>query len=68
VPIEYETTSALALTLEGSPIWDFEIAGFRSGDFTLARRKSSDGLMMLQPHVHGRMPVVLVHGTASSPA
>jgi hypothetical protein len=28
VPIEYETTSALALTLEGSPIWDFEIAGF----------------------------------------
>jgi len=34
VPIEYETTSALALTLEGAPIWDFEIAGFRSGDFT----------------------------------
>jgi pimeloyl-ACP methyl ester carboxylesterase len=68
VPIEYETTTALALTLEGSPIWDFEIAGFRSGDFTLARRKSWDGLMMLQPHVHGRVPVVLVHGTASSPA
>ena len=59
VPIEYETTTALALTLEGSPIWDFEIAGFRSGDFTLARRKSWDGLMMLQPHVHGRVPVVL---------
>jgi pimeloyl-ACP methyl ester carboxylesterase len=68
VPIEYETTSALALTLEGSPIWDFEIAGFRSGDFMLDRRKSWDGLMMLQSHVHGRMPVVLVHGTASSPA
>src|SRR5207247_10665787 len=32
VPSEYETTSALALTLEGAPIWDIEIAGFRSGD------------------------------------
>jgi pimeloyl-ACP methyl ester carboxylesterase len=68
VPVEYETTSALALTLEGSPIWDHEIAGFRSGDFTLGGRKTWDGLMMLQPHVHGRIPVVLVHGTASSPA
>src|SRR6185503_12115879 len=28
VPIEYETTSALALSLEGAPVWDFEIAGF----------------------------------------
>ena len=68
VPIEYETTSALAQTLEGSPIWDFEIAGFRSGDFTIGRRKDWDGLMMLQPHVDGRILVVLVHGTASSPA
>ena len=68
VPIEYETTTALALTLEGSPLWDLEIAGFRSGDFTLTRMKTWDGLIMLQPHVHGRIPVVLVHGTASSPA
>jgi pimeloyl-ACP methyl ester carboxylesterase len=67
VPIEYETTSALALTLEGSPIWDVELAGFCSGDFTLGRRQSWDGLMMLHPHVTGRMPIVLVHGTASSP-
>jgi len=68
VPIEYETTSALALTLEGAPIWDFEIAGFRSGDFTVGGQKSRDGLFMIHPHVTGRMPVVLVHGTASSPA
>ena len=66
VPIEYETTSALALTLEGAPIWDFEIAGFRSGDFTVG--KLQRGLFMLHPHRAGRMPVVLVHGTASSPA
>jgi pimeloyl-ACP methyl ester carboxylesterase len=70
VPIEYETTSALALTLEGSPVWDFEIAGFRSGDFTVAGDSKSlrEGLFMLHPHRTGRMPVVLVHGTASSPA
>ena len=67
VPIEYETTSALALTLEGAPIWDFEIAGFRSGDFTIGEQKF-EGLFMLHPHRTGRMPVVLVHGTASSPA
>jgi pimeloyl-ACP methyl ester carboxylesterase len=69
VPIEYETTSALALTLEGAPIWDFEIAGFRSGDFTVGAQKSlREGLFMLHPHRTGRMPVILVHGTASSPA
>jgi hypothetical protein len=68
VPIEYETTTALALTLEGSPIWDFEIAGFRSGDFTIGDAKAGLGLFMLHPHRPGRMPLVLVHGTASSPA
>ncbi len=68
VPIEYETTSALALSLEGAPVWDFEIAGFRSGDFTIGGANSGDGLFMLHPHKTGRTPVVLVHGTASSPA
>jgi len=67
VPIEFETTSALALTLEGAPVWDSEIAGFRSGDFTIGDKKF-EGLFMLHPHRTGRIPVVLVHGTASSPA
>jgi pimeloyl-ACP methyl ester carboxylesterase len=67
VPIEYETTSALALTLEGAPVWDFEIAGFRSGDFT-GGANLREGVFMMHPHKPGRMPVVLVHGTASSPA
>jgi hypothetical protein len=68
VPIEYETTTALALSLEGAPIWDFEIAGFRSGDFTVGTGNLQRGLFMLHPHRVGRMPLVLVHGTASSPA
>jgi pimeloyl-ACP methyl ester carboxylesterase len=66
VPVEFETTSALALQLEGAPVWGFEIAGFRSGDFTIGQKTL--GLYMLHPHRTGRMPVVLVHGTASSPA
>src|SRR6476620_6349424 len=68
VPIEYETTTALALTLEGAPVWDFELAGFRSGDFTVGQGNLQRRLFMLHPHRVGRMPLVLVHGTASSPA
>ena len=68
VPIEYETTTALALTLEDAPIWDFEIAGFRSGDFSVGEQNLRQGLFMLHPHRAGRVPLVLVHGTASSPA
>ena len=68
VPIEYEITSALADTLEGSPVWDFEIAGFRSGDFKAGQKGFGDGLFMLGPHRFGHIPLVLVHGTASSPA
>jgi triacylglycerol esterase/lipase EstA (alpha/beta hydrolase family) len=69
VPIEYETSSALADTLEGSPFWDFEIAGFRSGDSSLTTQMGAgDGLFMLGPHRSENIPLVLVHGTASSPA
>jgi hypothetical protein len=57
VPIEYEITSALADTLEGSPVWDFEIAGFRSGDFSLTQN-IGDGLFMIGPHRFGHIPVV----------
>ncbi len=70
VPLEYETTSALAYGLGRSTIWDFEIAGFRSGDFLRTRKEllPEDGLLMLEPYQPGRIPIVLVHGTASSPA
>ncbi len=64
VPLEYETTSALALSLEGSRLWSFGITGFRRGDALPVE----DGLMMMTPYVPGRIPVVFVHGTASSPA
>jgi pimeloyl-ACP methyl ester carboxylesterase len=69
LPLEFETTVALAYTLEGSPIFDFDIAGFRSADFLPSGMKlSPDRIAMLDPYRPGRIPLVLVHGTASSPA
>ena len=70
VPLESDPSAALAYRLEGSPVWDFELAGFRQGDFSfLGNREGGDsGLYMLHPYLPGLIPVVFVHGTASSPA
>jgi len=68
VPLEFDPSAALAYRLEGAPVWDFEIAGFRRSDFRLAATESAQGLFMLNPYRPGRIPVVFVHGTASSPA
>jgi pimeloyl-ACP methyl ester carboxylesterase len=67
VATESEPSAALAYRLEGSPVWDFEIAGFRRPGLLpgLSRGK---GLVFLSPYRRGRIPVVFVHGTASSPA
>lgn len=65
VPLELQPTAALAYQLEGAPVWDFEIAGFRFADTNAI---FGDGLIMLHPYRSGRIPVILVHGTASSPA
>ncbi|HYH40877.1 MAG TPA: hypothetical protein VD867_02745, partial [Burkholderiales bacterium] len=64
VPLEFESTASIAYQLEGAPVWDTEIAGFRFAETPVL----GDGLMMLQPYRPGRIPVVVVHGTASSPA
>jgi pimeloyl-ACP methyl ester carboxylesterase len=71
VPLEWDPSAALAYRLEGAPIWDFELAGFRRGDFAFlapGKRRNSNGLFMLHPYHPGLIPVVFVHGTASSPA
>ncbi len=64
VPLELEPSATLAYFLEGAPVWDTELGGFLSAD----RRVFPEGLLMFHPYRPGRMPVVLVHGTASSPA
>jgi pimeloyl-ACP methyl ester carboxylesterase len=71
VPLESDPSAALAYRLEGAPIWDFELAGFRRGDFSFLGNGSNGdtgGLYMLHPYHPGMIPVVFVHGTASSPA
>ncbi len=68
VPLEFDYSAILGYRLEGAPIWDFEIAGFRRGDLRFIGLGSVSGMFMVQPYVPGRIPLVLVHGTASSPA
>ena len=64
MPVELDPSAALAYMLEGAPVWDTELAGFFKG----GRPVFGDGLITLHPYTPGRVPVVLVHGTASSPA
>lgn len=70
VDLEYAPTAALAATLEGARVYTFELKGLLSGDFTLFREttRTTDSVFFMAPYVPGKIPVVLVHGTASSPA
>src|SRR5436305_976605 len=64
VPLEFEETATIASQLAESPIWKRELWGFlgraETGDRLPARASS-------RPCPRGRIPVVFVHGTASSP-
>ncbi len=66
VPLEYEPTAALAFGLQNPELWSFELGGFFSGDLN-PFAELEDGLVLLHPYRPGRVPVVLVHGTASTP-
>jgi pimeloyl-ACP methyl ester carboxylesterase len=71
VPLGWDPSIELAYRLQGSPLWDFEIAGFRKGDFSAfgnGTDEDSDSLFMIRPYSPNLIPVVFVHGTASSPA
>jgi pimeloyl-ACP methyl ester carboxylesterase len=64
VPLEAETTASLAYSLAESPVWQREIWGFLQ---RMAAIPKGTQLAALQPYRPGRIPVVFVHGTASSP-
>jgi len=64
VRLEVESTAALAWTLSQSPKWRWERRGFFFGD--LLRQELPNGLTFAQPFRPGLIPVVFVHGTASS--
>lgn len=70
IPVEFGLSSALAYTLEGSQVYRFELKGFFSGNFLPFKETSrfKDNVFLMAPFRPGRIPLVLVHGTASSPA
>ena len=63
VPLEQEPTAALAWGLQESPIWERELKGFFGSVFQVGAKNQ---LVSLTPHRFGKIPVVFVHGTASS--
>lgn len=64
-PLQYDQTAARAISLSQPEIWSSEYKGFLDGRFFDNHRRSQ--LFAIEPHQYGRMPVVLIHGTASSP-
>ncbi|HEV7733765.1 MAG TPA: alpha/beta hydrolase [Candidatus Binatia bacterium] len=66
VPLEVEPTAALAYMLTEQRAWDVEISGFFGGAIPGVEQKAR--LRAVQPYRRGRIPVVFVHGTASSAA
>jgi pimeloyl-ACP methyl ester carboxylesterase len=69
-PLEFDSSAALAYTLEGSQVYAFELSGFLRDALKtyFPQLRTQDGLFFLHPPRPDRIPLVLVHGTASSPA
>jgi pimeloyl-ACP methyl ester carboxylesterase len=70
VPLEFGLTAVLADTLEGSQTYALELKGLLSGDLAILKdtARFKDNVFLMAPYRPGRIPLVLVHGTASSPA
>ncbi|MDP2203294.1 MAG: alpha/beta hydrolase [Methylicorpusculum sp.] len=69
-PLEIDPTAALAYQLNDNPLYSLEILNFIKGGLfagAIPKDRAKDGLLTLYPYRPGRIPLVLVHGTASSP-
>jgi pimeloyl-ACP methyl ester carboxylesterase len=64
VPLEIDRTAAVATTLAETAYWNEELSDFL-GSATGVHNDSR--LVLLEPYRRGRIPVVFVHGTNSSP-
>lgn len=62
IPLEGDTTAPLAYALNDASVWKLDLAQFFSTE-----EKIRSGVYFSQPYRPGRIPVVFVHGTASSP-
>jgi len=69
-PLGFMPSAALAYTLEGSQVYSLELRGLLTGDLKLFKQTSryKDNVFLMAPYLAGKIPLVLVHGTASSPA
>ncbi len=68
VPLQYNQTAVWVLFATEGKGWTREISGLLDNVLTNPNAPNSkDHLFALEPHRRGRIPVVLVHGTASSP-
>jgi pimeloyl-ACP methyl ester carboxylesterase len=63
IPLESDLTTPLAYRMEGSSFFDLGLSAFLGRE----PNKIPDGLYMTETYRPGKIPVVLVHGTASSP-
>jgi pimeloyl-ACP methyl ester carboxylesterase len=63
VPLQSDLTAIIADTLEGSVLWKSRMAQFFGG-----RELIKSGVYLTQPFDPGKIPVVLVYGTAGSPS
>ena len=63
VPLEVDTSAAFAYGLSDPKIWASEFSGFLNGAYFDKDRSPIDGL---EPYRPGQIPVVFIHGTASS--
>ncbi len=62
MPLQTDTTAPIAHSLNDSSIWSLGLAQFFSPEETV-----KTGVRLMQPYAPGKIPVVFVHGTASSP-
>ncbi|MEQ1892165.1 MAG: alpha/beta fold hydrolase [Planctomycetota bacterium] len=64
VPLEADQSATVAYGIESADLWRFDLAGLFKG----RDASRQNGLILPRPYQPGRIPVVLVHGTASNPA
>jgi pimeloyl-ACP methyl ester carboxylesterase len=63
VPLVSDTSAAYAFSLSDPKVWRGEFAGFLDGTFF---DRAEANLTGLEPYRPGQIPVVFIHGTASS--
>ncbi|MDD1620097.1 MAG: alpha/beta hydrolase [Methylococcaceae bacterium] len=69
-PLEVDPTAAYAYRLNDNPLYSMEILNFIKGGLfagAIPQDRAKDGLFTIYPYRPGKIPLVLVHGTASSP-